>query len=252
MKQISNSPVKPGKSIHTSRTVMFAELAKVMDHGIENDNYVDSLNQNVINKATQSGVSKTSRYLIRLYGFDGQSPYFKALKYFWQISEEKDKPILALLFAIGNDYHLAGSISVLSDTQIGEKVTIETLEENIEALYPLNYTKTTRRSIAKNIASSWKQAGFITGKIKNLRTQPDINYLVVAFAFLLAYLNDVRGDFILKSNWVKALSLDDNKIRSLAIEAGKRDLLQYQFSGNVTSITFNNLLNKLNINGIEN
>jgi hypothetical protein len=51
---------------------------------------------------------------------------------------------------------------------------------------------------------------------------------------------------------VKALSLDERTVRSLAIEAGKRDLLQYQFAGNVTSITFKNLLNKLNIDGLEN
>ena len=106
--------------------------------------------------------------------------------------------------------------------------------------------------MAQNIASSWKQAGFITGKVKNIRTQPEINYLVIAFAFLLAYLNGVRGDFILKSIWIKTLCLDESRIRALAIEAGKRDLLQYQFAGNVTSLTFNNLLLKLNIDGLEN
>jgi hypothetical protein len=51
---------------------------------------------------------------------------------------------------------------------------------------------------------------------------------------------------------VKALTLDERTIRSLAIEAAKRDLLQYQYAGNVTSITFKNLLNKLDINGFEN
>ena len=106
--------------------------------------------------------------------------------------------------------------------------------------------------MAQNLASSWKQAGFITGKVKNIRTQPEINYLVLAFAFLLAYLNGIRGDFILKSDYVKALSLAERMSRSLATEAGKRDLLQYQFAGNVTSITFNNLLQKLNIDGLEN
>ena len=130
--------------------------------------------------------------------------------------------------------------------------SIDILENNIENHYPQKYSPNTRRSSAQNIASSWKQAGFITGKVKNIRTQPEINYLVVAFAFFLAYLNGLRGDFILKSDFVKALSLDERTIRSLAVEAGKRDLLQYQFAGNVTSITFKNLLNNLNINGIEN
>jgi len=68
----------------------------------------------------------------------------------------------------------------------------------------------------------------------------------------MAYLNGLRGDFILTSDWVKALTLDERTIRSLAIEAAKRDLLQYQYAGNVTSITFKNLLNKLDINGFEN
>jgi len=231
---------------------MFAELFKVMDHGNENDNHMDSLHQNVINKATQSGISKTSRYLKSLYDFDLSKPGFKAFKHFWNISDEKEKPILAIIYAIGKDYLLAESITVLNNIKPGYKVSVEKLEENIESHYPQKYSDNTRRSLAQNIASSWKQAGFITGKIKNIRTQPDINYLVVAFAFLMAYLNGIRGDFILKSNWVKALSLDENTIRSLAIEASKRDLLQYQFAGNVTSITFTNLLKKLNINGIEN
>jgi hypothetical protein len=62
----------------------------------------------------------------------------------------------------------------------------------------------------------------------------------------------MRGDFILKSDWVKALSMDERTIRSLAIEAAKRDLLQYQYAGSITSITFHNLLTKLDINGFEN
>ena len=231
---------------------MFAELAKVMDHGVEEDDYIDSLHQNVINKATKSGITKTSRYLRSLYDFDLNVPEFKVFKYFWKMSDEIEKPKLALIYAIGNDYQLAESIPVLNQVKYGMKVSVELLEENIENLHPRKYSSNTKRSLAQNLASSWKQAGFITGKVKNIRTQPDINYLVVAFAFLMAYLNGIRGDFILKSDWVKALSLDESTIRSRAIEAAKRDLLQYQFAGNVTSITFTNLLKKLNINGIEN
>ena len=244
--------MKPDKTAHTHRTIMFSELAKVMDHGIEGDNYLDLIHDNVINKATKSGISHTSRYLKRLYDFDSSVPQFIAFKHFWRNSEEKYKPILAILYALGNDFLLAESIPVMNDTQIGKKVTVESLENNIENHYPQKYSENTRRSSAQNIASSWKQAGFITGKVKNIRTQTDITYLVVAFSFLMAYLNGIRGDFILKSNWVKALSLDEKTIRSHAIEAAKRDLLQYQFAGNVTSITFTNLLKKLNIDGIEN
>jgi len=238
------------KTIHTSRTIMFAELQKVMDFAIHDDDYLDSLSQNVINKKTQSGIEKTTRYLTSLYGFDLNYPPFKAFKYFWQISDERDQPLLALLYAIGQDYLLAESIPVVAETKLGEKVTVEKMEENIESFYPKRYSENTRKSMAQNIASSWKQAYFITGKVKNIRTQPDITYNVVAFAFFMAYLHDLRGDFILTSKWVKALSLSDSNVRELAIEAAKRDILQYQYAGNVTAISFTNLTNKLEINGI--
>jgi len=244
--------VKPDKTVHTSRTLMFAELSKVMNHGIENDNYSDSLHQNVISKTTRSGLTKTTRYLKSLYDLDVSHPQFLAFKHFWSIASERDKPLLALIYAIGKDYLLKESIPVISNTEIGKKVTVESIESHLENLYPQKYSANTRRSMAQNIASSWKQAGFITGKVKNIRTQPEINYLVVTFAFFIAYLTGLRGDFIIKSDWVKALSLGEKTIRSLAIEAAKRDLLQYQYAGNITSITFKNLLNKLNINGFEN
>ena len=231
---------------------MFAELAKVMNHGIDSDNYYDTLKQNAISTATQSGITKTSRYLKSLYDLDASQPQFMAFKHFWSIAHERDKPLLALIYAIGNDYQLKNSIPVINNTEIGKKVTVESIESNIENLYPQKYSANTKRSMAQNIASSWKQAGFITGKVKNIRTQPEINYLVLTFAIFMAYLNGLRGDFILTSDWVKALTLDERTIRSLAIEAAKRDLLQYQYAGSITSITFKNLLNKLDINGFEN
>ena len=242
--------MNPTKTAHTGRTIMFAELAKVMDHAIEDDNYLDSLSQNVINKKTNSGIKETTHRLKKLYSFDLTYPPFKTLKYFWQICEEQDKPKLALLYAVGHDFLLAESIPVVVETKLGGKVTIEKLDENIVSNYPNRYSENTRRSIAQNIASSWKQAGFITGKVKNIRTQPDISYIVIAFAFFMAYLDGLRGDFILTSKWVKALSLSDSIVRELAIEAAKRDFMQYQFAGNVTAISFNNLTNKLEINGI--
>jgi len=238
------------RAVHTSRTIMFAELTKVMDHAIDDDVYLDSLNQNIANKRTKTNQDKTTGFLKQLYSFDVNYYPFKAFKHFWQIAPDNEKPVLALLYAIGVDFLLAESYPVVATTKIGEKVTIEKMEANIESLYPKRYSENTRKSLAQNIASSWKQAGFITGKVKNIRTQPNIGYRSVAFAFLLAYFNGDRGDFILISKWSKALCLGDTLIRELAIEAAKRDLLQYQFAGSVTAISFNNLFTKLGIDGI--
>lgn len=229
---------------------MFAELLKVMDHAMQDGRYLESLSENITNKRTKSNQEKTLRYLTQLYGFNTQDPAFQCFNHFWQQAEQQDKPVLALLYALERDYLLAESISVVVSTPVGEKVSIEKLMDNLEAHHPDKFSPKTRRSVAQNIASSWKQAGYITGKIKNIRTQTQPGYLVVTLALLLSYLNGDRGDFILSSKWVKALGVEEGRVRDLAFEAAKRDLLQYQSSGSVTTITFHNLFQKLGIHGI--
>jgi hypothetical protein len=229
---------------------MFAELSKVMDYSIDSDNFFESLGHNVTGKKSNSGVEKTANYLKRLYGFDINNQSFIAFKYFWKITETSDKPLLAFIYAINFDDLLAESLNVIHKTKADEKATIESFEENIEKYHPNQYSEKTRRSMAQNIASSWKQAGFIEGKVKNIRTQPEIKYLVACFAFLLAYLKGDRGEFIWNSIGVKAVCFNENRARELAIECAKRDLMQYQFAGSVTVISFNNLINKIGIDAI--
>jgi len=228
---------------------MYAELEKVMAYSLEGDNFLESLGHNVTGKKSNSGVEKTANYLKRLYGFDKKYPPFVAFKYFWKNSEPNEKPLIAFLYAINQDDLLAESIQVLQNVKPGEKASVELFEEVIEKHHPNQYSPNTRKSMAQNIASSWKQAGFIEGKVKNIRIVPEITYRVACFAFLLAYLNGSRGDFIWSSISVNALCLFESRLRELAIECAKKDLMQYQYAGSVTAISFTNLLNKIGING---
>lgn len=237
-------------TIHTSRTMMFAELEKVMDFAIDGGNFEESLRQNVTGKKSSSGVEKTASYLRRLYGFDQTDHSFLALRYFWKTAEPDDKPLLTFVFACKHDDLLSENLTLIRETPVGEKVYTERLEENIEKLHPNQYSAITRRSVAQNIASSFKQAGFIEGKVKNLRVRREVSYRVACFAFLIAYLDGDRGDFIWNSMSVKTLCLSENRLRELAIECARRDLMQYQFAGGVTAISFNNLLNKIRIDAI--
>jgi hypothetical protein len=237
-------------TIHTSRTIMFPELEKVMNHGLETGRFLESLEDNVASKTTKSNIAKTNNYLKLLYSFNNDDQSFAGFKYFWQVASDSQRPIIALLFALGRDYLLSESIEVVLKTPVGEKAKIEKFKDNLELFHPSRFTYKTKLSVAQNIASSWKKAGYITGKVKNIRTKPAIGFVHVAFAMLLSYLSGDRGEFIMKSQGLRALELPEREIRELAFEASKRDLLEYQFSGNLTSISFNNLLKKLNIDGI--
>lgn len=237
-------------TVHTSRTIMFFELNKVMNFSLEKDNYIESMQNNVFGKKSQDGIKKTSGFLSQLYQLDITSNHFKVFKHFWSISEEHEKVLIAFIFAQNNDYLLQESVPIISNYKIGEKVELEILEGNIEKFHQNRFTKNTLRSVAQNIASSWKQAGFLTDKFKNLRSEPNITYRIVTFAMILAYLDGFKGDFIFQNSCILSLCTSENKIRELSVEASKRDFMQYQFAGNVTSISFDILLNKIGINAI--
>jgi len=237
-------------TVHTARTMMFLELSKVMDFSTDSNNYQESMSNNVFGKKSQDGIKKTGNFLTQLYGFDNSIPAFRAFEHFWLECDRDERALISFIFALKNDYLLQESISVVSNCKAGNKVAIEAMMENIEKFHPKRFTDNTLRSVAQNIASSWKQAGLITGKVKNIRTQPDISYKVVAFAMLLSFLEGDRGDFIMQSNCVNALCLSETKLRELAVEASKRDYLQYQYAGNVTSISFDKLINKIGLDAI--
>jgi hypothetical protein len=228
---------------------MFSELEKVMSFSSETGQYLDAMEDNVFGKKSSNGIKQTKGFLKRLYGFDENKPEFLAFKYFWKISELNERPLIALVYAVNQDEILAQSVQVLQSVKSGEKASIELFEEIIENYYPKHYSVNTRKSMAQNIASSWKQAGFIEGKVKNIRTEPEITYKVACFAFLLAYLNGDRGEFIWRSKSVSALCMPEGKLRELAVECAKKDFMQYQYAGSVTSINFTNLLNKIGIHG---
>lgn len=231
---------------------MFSELEKVMSFSLESGQYLDAMADNVFGKKSSDGVKQTKGFLKRLYGFDSQYPPFAAFIYFWKMSEPNEKPLIAFLYAVNQDNILAESVQVLQNVKLGTKVAVEHFEEIVEKYHPNQYAANTLRSTAQNLASSWKQAGFIEGKVKNIRIQPEITYRTACFAFLLAYLNGDRGDFIWNNIGVNALCLHESKLRALAIECAKNDLMQYQYAGSVTAINFTNLLIKMGIHGNSN
>ncbi len=237
-------------STHVKRTIMFSEMERIMNVGLLDGSFQKAMEENITNKRTKSNILQTNNALISLYSFDIEYPPFRTLQYFWNIVDEKQKPLLAFLFAYGRDYLLFESTDIVLTTPLGGKVVTLKLEKNLEKYHPNHYSEKTRRSIAQNIASSWKQSGYIIGKVKNIRTKTSPDYYIVTFTLILAYLDGIRGDFLLASKWVKVLDITESQVRELAIEAARRDLLQYNYAGGVTTFSFTNLFNKLNINGI--
>ena len=187
------------------------------------------------------------KYLSRLYDFKIQGELWKAFAYLWEIAEEKDRRLMTLLFAVKNDRLLQLSIPVVINTPKGKKVTVEAIMEQIEVVYPIRFTEITLHAAAKNIASSWEQAGYIEHKVRNIRIAVNPAYTTVLFALYLGKMNGLAGEKLLKSEWVQGLELSEPKLKGLVAEAAMKDLITYKHGGGVVAINFENLINQINL-----
>ena len=240
-------------TVHTSRTIMFAELSKLMDFSTGQDTAFEKLLQdNVIAKQTESNKSKTIKHLTQLFILNEETPAFRVFHYLWSIAPPNEKPLLTLLLALYRDFLLSDSIDTVIKVSAGFPVPVNSIQDCIESLYPSRFSPITLHSISKNIASSWKQSGHITGRYKNIRTKVTPGYHAVTFALFLGYIDGLRGDFLFQPKWIKALDSTEKELKALAHAAAQRDLISFQSAGSVTVINFNLLIQKLNIHGIEN
>lgn len=233
------------KTIHTSRTIMSAELTEVLNYPKNGSDYMEVMEGNVFNKRTESSRKKTIRYLTQLYGFEKSDIRFTALEDYWQRTDEEDKALLSFLYAVSKDYLLKESVTLVKAVPINEKAHIEGFENNIKHNHPDQFSPKTLRSVAQNIASSWKQAGYIEGKVRNLRVKRSPSYLLVSFAFLMAYIDGARGEYMSDHSSVKALDVSKEELHQLIKAAADRDLVRYNKSGATMVISFENYLNRL-------
>lgn len=229
-------------TIHTSRTIMFNELSDVMDRTNSTDEYRTKMLNNVFKKKTESSIKLTANYLVKLYGFEEDNLKFRCLEDYWQKMDDR-RNSLALLFAVSKDYLLAESTDFVKSVTFKSRASIEGFEDNIVKFHYNRFSPKTLRSVAQNIASSWKHAGYIEGKIKNIRVENKPNYYLVSFAFCMAYIDGLRGDYLFEHPSVIALDCGKEEIISLLKEAGDRDLLDFNKSGASLVVSFEKYLN---------
>jgi hypothetical protein len=231
-------------TIHTSRTIMYDELSDVMDTTYSQDDYQKKMAENVFNKKTESSIKKTSNYLTQLYGFNSDDVKFRCLEDYWKRCESGHN-LLALLFAVSKDYLLSESVDFVKGVKYKERALIEGFEDNLVKYHYDRFSPKTLRSVAQNIASSWKHAGYIEGKIKNTRVENKPTYQSVSFAFCMAYIDEFRGDYLFDHACVKALDCGKDEVVSLLKEASDRDLLDFNRSGVSLVVSFEKYLNGL-------
>ncbi len=232
-------------SVHTSRTMMFGELSLVFEQVARNakrDDYFTAIvEQNVLGKPTQTTRKRSAQRLMELYSLDENRPIFRLLRRFWT-TDSAARPMLAYMAAAARDPLLRATTSFVVAIPVGASVNPKEIADNLAEKYPARFKPTTLRSTAQNVASSWTQAGYLTGKVNKKRSRPVVTPVVVTYGLLLGYLCGTRGKMLLDTMWTRMLGRTPAEIADLATDASKQGWMNYKAAGSVVEITFPGLL----------
>ncbi len=216
-------------------------LAKVAPDATA-DVYISAIvDENVLGKRTQTTRQRTAKRLTELYALDPTCTVFRLLWHFWP-ADRAGQPMLAFLAASTRDALLRETTPFVLTVPPHATVNATQIGGYLSQKYPARFRPTTLHSSAQNLASSWTQAGFLTGKVKKSRSRPIITPVVVSFACVLGYLCGNRGKLSLDSTWTRLLDCSPAELTDLVIEASRQGWLDYKAAGSVVEITFPSLL----------
>lgn len=232
-------------SVHTSRTMMLKELSllleKVGSNARANAYRAAIVDENALGKPTQTTRQRTAKRLAELYCLDPACTLFRLLRHFWA-ADPAARPMLAFLAAAARDPLLRETTPFVEGIAVDEPVTPDQIAMHLNEKYAQRFQTSTALATAQRLASSWMQAGFLTGKVKKRRTRPAITPIVAAFAVVLGYLCGFRGTLLLDSTWTRLLDRTPAELTGLVGEASRQGWLTCKAAGSVVEITFPGLL----------
>lgn len=236
-----NDPV----GTHGSRTIMLKELRLLLTACPRPTNYEEFrtavTQHNVLLKNTAATRQESFRRLRELYAIDENVLLFRALRDLWD-EDETAQPLLAVLCACARDSILRATADHIRATSLDEPVTPQMMEKIVSESFPNRYNATTLATIGRNVVSSWQQSGHLRGHLKKVRHQADCQPTAVAYALLLGYLGNLRGEALFQTLWCRLLDAPVHILHRQAQLAAQRGWLEYRHSGTVTDITFRYLL----------
>jgi hypothetical protein len=195
------------------------------------------VDSNVLGKPTKSARLLTFGHLADLYGLSPELALFRGFRRLWDL-DELARPVLALTLAAARDPLLCRSTDFILSRLPGEVVFRVELERFLVRDEPARFSPSSLTSLAKNISSTWTQAGFLEGRARKTRSTPRITPVNVAFALFLGYLEGLSGQRLFSSNWMKLLSVSLNELEQLAESASRRGFIIFMNAGGVQEVRF--------------
>lgn len=234
--------------VHLARTLMLAEVVRLFDflpeQTVEKQAYMDAIIvDNCLSKRSVRSRKLTARHLSALYGLDDQLLLFRAFKFFWYRAEAA-RPQLALLITYARDGLFRESTKYILGTGHGKQILQNEMKDIFSNKFPDRFSEATLKSMIQNISSSWTQAGYLSGRVKKVRSKTEATEAAVSLALLLAYLRGFRGDDLFNNEYVQLLDCLPSKALSLVESASRKGWVIFKRVGTVIEVAFPSLMNE--------
>jgi hypothetical protein len=215
-------------------TIILAISSRSTSWGEIVENVVES---NVLGKATASTRHKCIRHLRELYALDAANPVYSTLRKLHQ-HDASALPQLAVLTASYHDPLLEVTIPFVAGLEEGATLGSSDFDTVIGEAFPDTYNPNIQNKIARNVSSSWTQAGFLEGRQRKVRVKPDIKPAATTMALYLGTLQGVAGRALFKTPWAQVLDVSPIETKRLAEDAHRAGLINFMAAGEVIEISF--------------
>lgn len=232
---------------HASRTMMLSEITELFSHRPVNatafDYQQDIEQYNILNKPTLKARQLTWRHLVDLYGMSTDITLFRVFRLLWQ-ADENARAVLACQMGLARDPLLRLSKEKILQLQLGQQLTREEMEAVFADRFPERFSAATLKSVAQNVNGTWTNAGYLTGRTKKFRSEPEIRAVNVVFALLMGYIQGATGNRLFTSEWMQMLECRTERLLDLARMASHSGLITFKHSSEVIEIGFPDLLTR--------
>jgi hypothetical protein len=226
---------------HISRTMMLKELDAVMAAvpvGSGAADYREAiLQQNVLGKNTDSTRKESLRRLRELYALDEAKLIFGTLRKLHNI-DPASLPLLALQVAWARDPLFRATTQPVIEASEGERVKTASLALVFEAVFPNQYSESSRNQTARHAASSWTQTGHLIGRANKTRRRIKPTIAAATMALFLGDIAGYHGAAVFSNPWCRLLDLNPDRARAISQEAHRAGLLNLRAVGEVVELSF--------------
>lgn len=226
------------------RTLMLEELSDLLafisDRNASEEAYGAAvLVDNCTGRKTLSARQKTWMYLKRLYRCDPRDSLFRAFLILWDTAPES-RPLLAFQMAWTADPILRESTSFFLPLPDGFEITSGGTAAWVEKAYP-SFSPPAAASTARNLNSTWQQAGFAEGTSARRRRRATPLPANTVFALWLGAKGGLSGSLLFETPMCSILDRPAADLIALAEAASRRGLLGLKRIDTVIEVSFPNL-----------